>query len=122
MSAPHTETVLATGYASFLILAAFVIEWLSAHTHRRALRYRTAGFTYAQHLDAWQCPEGEHLWPHEFDAERRLVDEIVDQRGLHGHGHSRKCTPRSNVCSSPDRASTRTGSARPQRRAARSVR
>jgi hypothetical protein len=73
MSAPHTEAVLAAGYASFLILAAFAIEWLSAHTHRRALRYRTAGFAYAQHLDAWQCPEGEHLWPHEFDAERRLV-------------------------------------------------
>ena len=46
MSAPRTEAVLATGYASFLILAAFAIEWLSAHTHRRALRYRTAGFTY----------------------------------------------------------------------------
>ena len=73
MSAPHTEAVLATGYASFLILAAFAIEWVSAHTHRRALRYRTAGFTYEQHLDAWQCPEGEHLWPHEFDSERRLV-------------------------------------------------
>jgi hypothetical protein len=73
MSAPHTEAVLATGYASFLILAAFVIEWLSAHTHRRALRYRTAGFTYAPLLDVWQCPEGEQLWPHELDPEHRLV-------------------------------------------------
>jgi hypothetical protein len=73
MSAPHTEAVLATGYASFLILVAFVIEWLSAHTQRRALRYRTAGFSYAHHLDMWQCPEGEPLWPHEFDPERRVV-------------------------------------------------
>ena len=23
--------------------------------------------------DDWQCPEGQHLWPHEFDHERRLV-------------------------------------------------
>ena len=23
--------------------------------------------------DHWECPEGEHLWPHEFDHERRLV-------------------------------------------------
>ena len=26
--------------------SAFGLEWLSAHTHRRSLRYRTAGFTY----------------------------------------------------------------------------
>jgi hypothetical protein len=67
------EALLAGGYAAFLVAAAFALEWLSAHTHRRSLRYRTAGFDYHAHLDAWQCPEGEHLWPHEFDHERRLV-------------------------------------------------
>ena len=65
--------MLLAGYAGFLLLAAVVLEWLSAHTHRRALRYRTAGFTYHEQHDHWQCPEGEHLWPHEFDHERRLV-------------------------------------------------
>ena len=67
------EVALAAGYAAFLLLAAAVIEWLSAHTHRRSLRYRTAGFAYDATHDHWECPEGQHLWPHEFDAERRLV-------------------------------------------------
>jgi len=67
------ETLLVAGYAGFLLVAAVVLEWLSAHTHRRALRYRTAGFTYHEQHDHWECPEGQHLWPHEFDHERRLV-------------------------------------------------
>jgi hypothetical protein len=67
------EVLLAAGYASFLALGAFAIEWLSAHTHRRTLRYRTAGFTYHADHDHWVCPEGEQLWPHEYDRERRLV-------------------------------------------------
>jgi len=67
------EVLLAAAYASFLALGAFAIEWLSAHTHRRALRYRTAGFTYDETHDHWQCPEGEHLWPDELDRERRLA-------------------------------------------------
>ena len=67
------EVILVAGYAGLLIAGAFVLEWLSAHTHRRALRYRTAGFTYDEELDHWECPEGERLWPHEFDDERRLV-------------------------------------------------
>ena len=67
------EVVLGAGYAGFLVAAAVVIEWLSAHTHRRALRYRTAGFSYDARQDHWQCPEGQHLWPHEFDIDRRLV-------------------------------------------------
>jgi hypothetical protein len=68
-----TEALLAAGYALTLLASALVLEWLSAHTHRRSLRYRTAGFDYSHHHDAWTCPEGEHLWPHEYDAERRLV-------------------------------------------------
>jgi hypothetical protein len=67
------EVVLAAGYAGLLTAAAFALEWLSAHTHRRALRFRTAGFAYDETHDHWLCPEGEHLWPHEFDRERRLV-------------------------------------------------
>jgi hypothetical protein len=67
------EVVLAAGYSGLLIAGAFVLEWLSAHTHQRALRYRTAGFTYHDELDHWECPEGERLWPHEVDHERRLM-------------------------------------------------
>jgi Transposase DDE domain len=67
------EALLAGSYGAALLVAALLLEWLSSHTHRRALRFRTAGFTYHRVLDAWICPEGEHLWPHEFDQERRLV-------------------------------------------------
>ncbi|MET0819111.1 MAG: hypothetical protein ABWZ67_16215 [Solirubrobacteraceae bacterium] len=67
------EVLLGAGYAGFLVAAAVVIELLSAHTHRRALRYRTAGFAYDAVQDHWECPEGQHLWPHEFDSERRLM-------------------------------------------------
>ena len=68
-----SEAILGAAYAGALILGAFGMEWLSAHTHRRSLRYRTAGFAYDAENDYWECPEGEHLWPHEFDRERRLV-------------------------------------------------
>jgi hypothetical protein len=69
----NAEVLLAAGYAAGLIGGAFTLELLSAHTHRRALRYRTAGFAYIADHDHWVCPEGEHLWPHSFDRERRLV-------------------------------------------------
>jgi hypothetical protein len=67
------EMILAAGYAGLLTASAFALEWLSAHTHRRALRFRTAGFTYHAEHDHWLCPEGEHLWPHELDRELRVV-------------------------------------------------
>jgi hypothetical protein len=69
----NPEVILAIAYAGALVAGSFGLEWLSAHTHRRSLRYRTAGFTYDTARDHWECPEGEHLWPHEFDHERRLV-------------------------------------------------
>ena len=69
----NPEVLLAAGYAGFLTAAAFALEWLSAHTHRRALRFRTAGFTYEEAHDHWLCPEGEQLRPHEHDAQLRIV-------------------------------------------------
>jgi hypothetical protein len=73
VSAVDPEVWLAAGYAVFLVACALGLEWMSAHTHRRSLRYRTAGFDYDETSDVWNCPEGQHLWPHEFDHERRLV-------------------------------------------------
>ena len=54
-----TEALLFAGYGAFLLMIAALLEWLSAHTHRRSLRYRTAGFTFHEELDHWVCPEGE---------------------------------------------------------------
>ena len=89
------EVVLAAGYAGLLIAGAFLLEWLSAHTHRRSLRYRTAGFAYDEDHDHWQCPEGEHLWPHEFDEERRLVR-------YRAKAHVCNACPRKGACTDSD--------------------
>ena len=89
------EVVLAAGYAGLLIAGAFVLEWLSAHTHRRSLRYRTAGFAYDEDHDHWECPEGEHLWPHEFDHERRLVR-------YRAKAHVCNACPRKGACTDSD--------------------
>ena len=86
------ETILAAGYAALLIAGAFVLEWLSAHTHRRALRFRTAGFTYDGTRDFWQCPEGEQLWPHEFDHEQRLVRYRAKPQICNACPRKRACT------------------------------
>jgi hypothetical protein len=89
------EVILVAGYAGLLIAGAFVLEWLSAHTHRRSLRYRTAGFAYDEDHDHWRCPEGEHLWPHEFDDERRLVR-------YRAKAHVCNACPRKGACTDSD--------------------
>jgi hypothetical protein len=91
-----TEALLAAAYVSALVLGAFGLEWLSAHTHRRALRYRTAGFTYHEEHDHWTCPEDQHLWPHEFDHERRLVR-------YRARAHVCNACPRKGACTDSDR-------------------
>ena len=75
-----------------LLLSAGGLEWLSAHTHRRSLRYRTAGFDYQRAHDVWVCPEGEHLWPHEFDHERRLVRYRARAHVCNGCPLKERCT------------------------------
>jgi hypothetical protein len=92
----NPEVILAAGYAGLLIAGAFVLEWLSAHTHRRSLRYRTAGFAYDDTHDRWTCPEGQDLWPHEFDRERRLVRYRAKAHICNG-------CPRKDDCTDSDR-------------------
>ncbi len=92
----NAEVWLATGYAVALLLGAGALEWLSAHTHRRSLRYRTSGFTYDAQQDSWECPEGQDLWPHEFDHERRLVRYRAKAHICNG-------CPRKDACTDSDR-------------------
>jgi hypothetical protein len=87
-----SEALLAAAYALVLLFFAGLIEWLSAHTHRRSLRYRTAGFDYRPEEDVWICPEGEHLWPHEHDHERRLVRYRARARVCNGCHIKERCT------------------------------
>jgi hypothetical protein len=86
------EVLLVAGYAACLLVGALVLEWLSAHTHRRSLRYRTAGFAYDGPQDAWRCPEGQHLWPHEYDQERRLVRYRAKAHICNGCPRKEACT------------------------------
>jgi Transposase DDE domain len=73
MSGLHPEALLAAGYSLFLLATAAGIDVAARHSHRRSERYRTAGFTYHGHLDAWECPEGQHLHRSEIDQAQRLV-------------------------------------------------
>ena len=90
------EALLAAGYAAALVAGAFCLEWLSSHTHRRSLRFRTFGFTYHEEHDHWTCPEGQHLWPHEYDQERRLVRYRAKAHICNG-------CPRKAACTDSDR-------------------
>jgi hypothetical protein len=73
MSAVATESLLAAGYGVFLALVALAIDALARHSHRRSELYRTGGFSYHAHLDAWECPEGERLHRIETDLQHRLA-------------------------------------------------
>ena len=42
----HVEVLLAAGYALFLVGVALSLDFVARHSHVRAEKYRTAGFTY----------------------------------------------------------------------------
>jgi hypothetical protein len=84
--------LLAVAYGLALLICAVVLEWLSAHTHRRSLRYRTAGFSYHPGHDHWTCPEGEYLLPNEVDHELRLVRYRARARVCNGCPVKGRCT------------------------------
>lgn len=92
----NLEVFLASAYAGALVLSAFVLEWLSAHTHRRSLRYRTAGFEYSAERDLWVCPEEQSLWPVEFDREMRLVRYRAKPQICNACPRKRDCTDSDN--------------------------
>lgn len=68
-----TESLLAAGYGLFLAVAALGLDVMAKHSHRRSEVWRTGGFTYHGHLDAWECPEGERLHRIETDMQQRLA-------------------------------------------------
>ena len=73
MTGVATESLLAAGYGLFLALAALGLDALARHSHRRSSLYRTAGFTFHEQIDAWECPEGEQLHRIETDMNLRLA-------------------------------------------------
>ncbi len=95
MSGVATETLLAAGYGLFLVLVALGIDALARHSHRRSELYRTAGFTYHEHLDAWECPKGERLHRIETDHGRRLAR-------YRARAHVCNACPRKGDCTESD--------------------
>jgi Transposase DDE domain len=51
---------------------------------------------YDETHDSWRCPEGQDLWPHEFDHERRLVRYRAKAHICNG-------CPRKQACTDSDR-------------------
>ena len=92
MSALDTEVLLAGGYTLLMLAVGLGLDWLARVTHNRSQAYRTAGFSYHPEHDHWICPEGEHLWPHEYDHERRLVRYRAKAHVCNGCPVKERCT------------------------------
>lgn len=95
MSGVATESLLAAGYGVFLALVALGIDFLARHSHRRASLYRTAGFSYDAHLDAWECPQGERLHRIETDMQHRVAR-------YRARAHVCNACPRKDDCTDSD--------------------
>jgi hypothetical protein len=95
VSGVAAESLMAAGYGVFLALVALSIDLLARHSHRRADLYRTAGFTYHGHLDAWECPEGERLHRIETDVQQRLAR-------YRARAHVCNACPRKGDCTDSD--------------------
>jgi hypothetical protein len=95
MGGVATESLLAAGYAVFLAVVALAIDALARHSHRRSELYRTAGFTYHDHLDAWECPEGERLQRIETDLQHRVAR-------YRARAHVCNACPRKSDCTDSD--------------------
>ena len=92
MSGLATESLLAAGYGLFLALVALAIDALARHSQRRSELYRTAGFTYHEPIDAWECPEGERLHRIETDVQQRLASYRASAHVCNSCPRKRDCT------------------------------
>ncbi len=88
----HVEVVLAVAYVFFLFVAGKGLEWFGRHAHRRSGQFRTAGFTYHRHLDAWQCPTGHHLHRQMDHPEKKRVRYRAPAHICNGCPYKANCT------------------------------
>ncbi len=68
-----SEAALAAVYAIVLLGVGTVLDLLARHTHNRSTRFRTNGFVFLPSIDAWECPEGEHLRRVDADHTARVI-------------------------------------------------
>jgi hypothetical protein len=92
MSSVHTEVLLASGYALFLVAVGTCLERLGQHTHQRSRQYQTAGFTYHQPLNVWECPAGQYLKLWAFDSQRRIAQYRAEPKSCNSCALRKNCT------------------------------
>jgi len=92
MSSIHTEVLLASGYALFLVVVATCLETLGRHTNQRSRQYQTAGFTYHHHHNVWECPAGQYLKLWAFDSHRRIAQYRAEAKVCNSCALKRNCT------------------------------
>jgi hypothetical protein len=86
------ETLAVAGYAILLVLIGIGLDLLARITHRRSEVYRTAGFTYHPDHDRWECPEGQDLWLHSHDYDRRLARYRANRHACNRCPVKARCT------------------------------
>ena len=92
MSSIHIEVLLASGYALFLVAVATCLEKLGRHTHQRSRQYQTAGFTYHQHINVWECPAGQYLKLWAFDSQRQVAQYRAEAKSCNSCALKKNCT------------------------------
>lgn len=88
----HLDALLVAGYVIFLLLASMAIELMARVTHHHAERFRTAGFQYHKHNDAWRCSQGNYLWRDKVDGKNRLVSYRANAQVCNGCAIKYLCT------------------------------
>lgn len=89
----HMEVLLASGYAVFLVGVATCLEMVGRHTHERSSRqYHTAGFTYHQHQNVWECPAGQYLKLWAFDSRRGVAQYRAEAKSCNSCALKTNCT------------------------------
>jgi hypothetical protein len=86
------ETILALGYAGFLVATAALLELVARHVHRRSEYAATAGFTYRHDLDLWECPDGRSLHREETDSLLKVVRYRAEAHHCNACLYKFRCT------------------------------
>lgn len=96
MAGISLEFVLMLGYAVFLAVAAFLLEWVARHAHRRSETAFTAGFRYHPDRDTWKCPRDQHLFPIFSDYAKGVVVYRAPASACNSCRSKAACTDSSN--------------------------
>jgi hypothetical protein len=88
----HTEVLFAAGYVVFLVLTSIGFEWMARFSQRQIRRSRTVGFRFHRGINAWECSEGNMLWPQEVENRYRTARYKADGKVCNGCRIKKNCT------------------------------